>query len=101
MLRTLLILIIAGSAFADDIILGPESTIHKSGKFLVISDGRNKLEYIVNPDWIALIASSHPNDNNSYTEIKLGLTECDKNTITIKIQQRIIPYETIRDAFLK
>jgi hypothetical protein len=111
MLRTVFMLILAVNAVAEgaedfaanDITLGTEATIEKdaSGKHLIISDPKNKLEFIINVDRVILIKAADSRDNNSYSEIRLGLNEDDKNATTIRIQQRNIPYETIKEVFLK
>ncbi|MBA3708430.1 MAG: hypothetical protein H0W83_06400 [Planctomycetes bacterium] len=102
-LRVLVLAVVACWSMAEDIVLGAESTIEKdkSGKFLVISDPRNKAEYMINVDRVVFVKAANQNDNNSFTEIKLGLTDKDSNSTVIKVQQRVIPYEQIKQALLK
>ncbi len=102
MLRIALVLALVASACAQDIELGQESTIARdaSGTFLVISDPRNKAEYLINLNRVVFIKAANANDNNSFTEIHLGLNDKDANSAVIRVQQRVLPYERIRQALV-
>jgi hypothetical protein len=103
-MRTLLLLAaLSAPMLAEEIVLGPETTVAKdaTGRFLRITDGRAKTEYLINLDRVVMVTSSNPNDNNSYTEIRVGLGDSDKDATTLKIQQRIVPYEDIKKALQK
>ena len=99
----LLLVALSTPMLAEEIVLGPESTVAKdsTGRFLVITDGRAKTEYLISLDRVLVVKSANPNDNNSYTEIRVGLGDTDKNSTTLKIQQRIVPYDDIKKALLK
>ncbi len=102
-LRIALVFALLSSLLAQDIELGPETTIDKdpSGRFLVITDGRSKSELMLRVDRIVAVKGANPNDNNSFTEISLGLGDKDENSTIVRVQQRTIPYERIKQMLLK
>jgi hypothetical protein len=101
--RILLLALLSTCGFAADIVLSPESTMQKdaSGRFLILTDGRDKTEYLVNVDHVVFVKAADANDNNSFTEIRVGLSDKDSNAVTIKIQQRVIPYEQVKQSLLQ
>lgn len=103
MLRLLALVSLTPFLMAEDIVLGPDARIEKQkdGKFVIIADPRNKLEYLINTEKLIYVKSSASNDNNSYTELKFGSEDKDQDGLVIRIQQRSIPYERIKEIILR
>ncbi|MCK6487257.1 MAG: hypothetical protein L6R48_02755 [Planctomycetes bacterium] len=99
----LLLLLAAAPLAAEDITVGNESTISRTGRTLVLFDGRERREYLIPIERVITVKGAREDNPGSSTEIRVAMTASDakdKQTVFI-ISQRTIPYATIRDLLLK
>jgi hypothetical protein len=88
---------------AEDITVGSESTISRTGRTLVLFDGRDRHEYLIPVERVMTVKGAREDQPASSTEIRVAMAASDakdKQTV-FHIPQRIIPYATIRSLLLK